>query len=461
MAVFLEGRASTDALAALSHAQKEAERRHGNYIDVEHLLMGLTLHTHGTAYDLLQHYGVDTRSIYQQIAAGVGMERPIPAPVKGLSRGSKTLLERTTTEMKELNQPVMDTGHLLISLMSESDGVVHETLTGLPFTIDDARTFMRQQPAAQPAAVMPPPSQPAVNSAPIKREVVIVPMRKGSAQRQQTGGQAGKTAAKSGSNRMWILAGIGLLVGYMAVVLPGHSAFTFLFILGGWIFSLTLHEFAHALVAYMGGDYTVKDKGYLSFNPLRYMHPMLSIVMPLLFLAMGGIGLPGGAVYIERHRLKNKWWGAAVSAAGPAANLLLAFVLSLPFLVGAVDVTQIEFKMVFDLPAGEGSFWQDTTIWSAVAFLIMLQITAVFFNLLPIPPLDGFGVLEPFLDDRTRFQLRQLGMFGLLLIFMVLWTPLGTPFWNMILDATESLGVPGWLVSEGFRNFLFWREPPS
>ena len=58
----------------------------------------------------------------------------------------------------------------------------------------------------------------------------------------------------------------------------------FVCLLIGWVFSLTLHEFSHALVAYLGGDYTVREKGYLSFNPLKYMHPMLSIGLPLLFV---------------------------------------------------------------------------------------------------------------------------------------------------------------------------------
>jgi Zn-dependent protease len=64
---------------------------------------------------------------------------------------------------------------------------------------------------------------------------------------------------------------------------------TFLVVLVGWIFSLCLHEFSHALVAYYGGDTSVRDKGYLTFNPLKYTHPLYSIVLPLLFLVMGGI----------------------------------------------------------------------------------------------------------------------------------------------------------------------------
>ena len=71
---------------------------------------------------------------------------------------------------------------------------------------------------------------------------------------------------------------------------------TFAIVLVGWVFSLCLHEFSHALVAYYGGDTTVREKGYLTFNPLKYTHPVYSIVLPLLFLVMGGIGLPGGAV---------------------------------------------------------------------------------------------------------------------------------------------------------------------
>ena len=66
-----------------------------------------------------------------------------------------------------------------------------------------------------------------------------------------------------------------------------------------WVFSVCIHEWGHAFVAYHGGDYTVKDKGYLTLNPIHYTHPVTSILLPALFMMMGGIGLPGGAVYID------------------------------------------------------------------------------------------------------------------------------------------------------------------
>jgi Zn-dependent protease len=98
----------------------------------------------------------------------------------------------------------------------------------------------------------------------------------------------------------------------------------FLLVTAGWVFSVCLHEFGHAVVAYRGGDYTVKEKGYLTLNPLNYTHPVYSLLMPLVFLFLGGLGLPGGAVYIEDRLLRSKGWRSAVSLAGPAMNVLLA-----------------------------------------------------------------------------------------------------------------------------------------
>ena len=67
-----------------------------------------------------------------------------------------------------------------------------------------------------------------------------------------------------------------------------------LFVAGGWLVSLCLHEFGHAVVALWGGDRSVVAKGYLTLNPLRYTEVGLSLVLPRLFLLMGGLGLPGG-----------------------------------------------------------------------------------------------------------------------------------------------------------------------
>jgi Zn-dependent protease len=441
---------SADLRAALERAQQEAARRQSVYVDVEHLLLGLLSQAGNPACELLRTAQADPSALYEQVAGAVGIEREPAVTLKGYTRPASQVVERAVQTARQLGHNALDSRHLLLSLFDERDGAVHETLSALSLTPEEVRADLRRQPPAPSTT-----GSPAVAGQPAEQpEIVVIPTRRKARQPSAAGNRWGRWP--------WVLAGVALLI-YLLAFLPGGSLFTFVFVLIGWVFSVTLHEFAHALVAYWGGDYTVKDKGYLSFNPLKYTHPMLSIGLPLLFLAMGGIGLPGGAVYIERHRLRSKWWSMAVSAAGPSANLLLAILLSLPFALGLVDTDVIEFSIWLGRSPEGTSIWQNAPLWSAVAFLIMLQVTAVCFNLLPIPPLDGFGIIEPLLDQRTRWQMLQIGSYGLLLVFLALWfiPPVANSFWQMIFDITHALQIPDELVREGFRNFMFWREPPS
>ncbi len=464
---FQPNQLTADLRLVLKNAQREAETRHATFLDVEHLMLGLLEHHAGTAYELLKYATVDTNALYQQIAGSVGIQRSKPIEVKGYTRTAQQAMARAQRIANGLGQYVIDSGHLLLSLMEETEGPVHDVLSTQPLDAERLRAFLRDA-DPKPTAF---PTENAGGRGHIGRpirgggratrsngdpEVVLVPFRPKRQSKRPSG-----TPARWG-NWPWIIAGVALLLVYLVFVLPTSSLFTFAIVVIGWVFSVTLHEFSHALVAYRGGDYTVKDKGYLSFNPLKYTHPMLSIGMPLIFLALGGIGLPGGAVYIERHRLRSKWWGAAVSAAGPASNLLLAILLALPFATGLVDARSVELN-IFRNAVGSDSLSLGTMFWSAMAFLAMLQVTAVIFNLIPIPPLDGFGMLEPFLDASTQLQLRQFGMYGLFLIFLALWfiPPVAHAFWNMVYDITDLLNIPYNLVSEGFDNFMFWRTPPS
>jgi hypothetical protein len=90
------------------------------------------------------------------------------------------------------------------------------------------------------------------------------------------------------------------------VMLPGSGRLTvFPFVVAGWLVSVCLHEFAHAVAAYGSGDLTVRDKGYLTLDPLRYTNLQFSIFWRLIVLAIGGIGLPGGAVYVNTWALRS------------------------------------------------------------------------------------------------------------------------------------------------------------
>lgn len=212
---------------------------------------------------------------------------------------------------------------------------------------------------------------------------------------------------------------------------------TFAIVLFGWIFSLCLHEFSHALVAYYGGDYTVREKGYLTFNPLKYTHPVFSIVLPLLFLVMGGIGLPGGAVYIERWRIRNRFLLSAMSLAGPMANLLVAIVLGM--------------ILRFSQTTNSG-------IWPGLSFLLVLQVSAVLFNLIPLPPFDGYNILEPFLSPVIRMQVDRFRDVAIWVILLLFWfVPfVSNLFWSTVFQVSRTLGVDWGLVVIGLQRFRFW-----
>ncbi|MGW7627847.1 site-2 protease family protein [Streptomyces griseoincarnatus] len=223
--------------------------------------------------------------------------------------------------------------------------------------------------------------------------------------------------------------------GFAAV--PGLAVF--LFVTSAWIVSLCLHEYAHARTALHGGDISVGAKGYLTLNPMKYTHALLSIVLPVLFVIMGGIGLPGGAVFIERGRIRGRWRHSLISAAGPLTNVLFAVICTAPFWLGALDGVPPAFRF-------------------ALAFLALLQVTAAILNFLPVPGLDGYGVIEPWLSHGVRRQVEPFAPFGLLFVFALLWVPsVNRVFFDMV-D-----GVLGFLCIEeidtycGFDLFRFWR----
>jgi Zn-dependent protease len=213
---------------------------------------------------------------------------------------------------------------------------------------------------------------------------------------------------------------------------------TFLVVIIGWIFSLCLHEFSHALVAYYGGDITVKDKGYLTFNPLKYTHPVYSLLLPMVFLLMGGIGLPGGAVYIEKWRLRDRRWETAVSLAGPFSNALLALILGLILQLAPVSASGM---------------------WPGIAFLAFLQISAVVLNLIPLPPFDGFGAIEPHLSIDIRMKLAQTqGMLSWIVLILLWQVPfIGNMFWGLVGLLARLAGIPLQLAGLGLDQFMFWR----
>jgi Zn-dependent protease len=209
---------------------------------------------------------------------------------------------------------------------------------------------------------------------------------------------------------------------------------TLLFVTGGWITSVCLHEFGHAVVAFYGGDASVARRGYLSLDPLRYTHRLLSLVLPAVFLLLGGIALPGGAVFIDRAALRSRSWDAAVSAAGPAVTMAFTVAVALPFLLA---------------PAGSVNAATEY-FWAGLAWLVVIEIGSLLLNLLPIPPLDGWGIVSAWLPWSLRAQAANLGMIGIVAVFLLMWqTPAGVAFWQAVFGIAGTLHVPGLLALIG------------
>ncbi|MFJ3923901.1 site-2 protease family protein [Streptomyces sp. NPDC090022] len=238
------------------------------------------------------------------------------------------------------------------------------------------------------------------------------------------------------------------IVAVMAVtgwaVWTGYSTSTglavFLFVTAAWVVSLCLHEYAHARTALHSGDLSVKDRGYLTLNPLAYTHALLSIVLPVLFMIFGGIGLPGGAVYIERDRITKRWQHSLISAAGPLTNVAFAVVCTAPFWLDALDGVPVPFRF-------------------ALAFLALLQVSAAILNFLPVPGLDGYGVIEPWLSYNLRRELAPLAPVGLLIVFGLLWIPaVNQFFFGVVHDLLAALGVSDLESYCGRELYTFWSE---
>jgi Zn-dependent protease len=218
----------------------------------------------------------------------------------------------------------------------------------------------------------------------------------------------------------------------------------FVFVIAGWLVSLSLHEYLHALTAHRRGDYTVEDKGYLRLDLRTYGHPVLTFVFPLLFLIMGGLPLPGGAVMIEHGRLRGRFGSAMVSAAGPAVNIVAAIIL-------LAVVSVLGPQTVFLDVRGE--------FWAALTFLAFLQVATAILNLIPIPGVDGYGVLEPFLPHNWQRTGDRMKPYGLILLFLfMLLPPVRSVFSTVCGFFMDVSGAP--LGGQFYGQFLFqfWKH---
>ncbi len=194
--------------------------------------------------------------------------------------------------------------------------------------------------------------------------------------------------------------------------LDASSIATFVIAFPALIFSLVAHEYAHAVAAYRQGDDTAYMLGRITLNPLPHIDPIMSLAFPAItFLLSGGQFVFGGAkpVPVNPRKYRNyKRGDIIVSAAGVATNFVLCFVFAALFVViGLIARTAPDMVSVFDAA-------QRMMMWG-----VWLNLLLCFFNLIPIPPLDGSHIFYYLLPPAWGAKYRELHRFGFILVLIL------------------------------------------
>jgi len=178
--------------------------------------------------------------------------------------------------------------------------------------------------------------------------------------------------------------------------------------------AIVLHEVSHGYVSYKLGDPTAKSRGRLSLNPIKHIDPWGTVVLPaMLWLAGAPVFGYAKPVPIDPRYYRDYRKGMFLTGlAGPATNLTLALVAGIVvrLLSRGVLVTGSEAAPVVTLLG-----W----VWYALYYFAQLNLVLMFFNLIPIPPLDGSRVLPLFLSDRALGKYHQFERYGILVFFVV------------------------------------------
>lgn len=188
------------------------------------------------------------------------------------------------------------------------------------------------------------------------------------------------------------------------------------------VFAFTLHEFMHAWMAYKFGDSTAKDQGRVTLNPMKHLDVMGTI---LIFIAGIGWAKP---VPIDRfYFLKRRVQAIIVSLVGPLSNFFLAFVgIGIWYFISGIEITTDQTIILNEF----------------MSVFVQLNVVLGVFNLIPIPPLDGYRIVSRFFSANIQMKVIPYEHYGILLFFVIMMTPIGSwtilPFINIATEAVVS-----------------------
>ena len=204
------------------------------------------------------------------------------------------------------------------------------------------------------------------------------------------------------------------------------------------VIAIVFHEVAHGWMAKWLGDPTAQEQRRLSFNPIRHVDPVGTLILPL-GLAIAGAPVFGWAkpVPVIAQRLRNPRWGmVAVALAGPGMNLALATLT-------AIAIGSAVALLAGNTPTGVAAF-----VFANLINFLQVNVFLAIFNLLPMPPFDGGHVVEGLLPRPLAAPWAKIGQFGfLLLLFVLVVLPMIFPSANVV---QRVVGPPAQAVLNGF-----------
>lgn len=196
-----------------------------------------------------------------------------------------------------------------------------------------------------------------------------------------------------------------------------------IFRLIGFVVAIVVHEFGHALMALLVGDDTAKRSGRVTLNPLAHLD-----VIGLLVIFIAPFGWAKPVMYDPRNiRINRRLGTILIVLAGPVMNVITALL----FILLLVPISQSTSSF---WSTGIGSF-----LFNAVNWIVFINISLAIFNLIPIPPLDGWQILRSLLPTRIQLKLFSFERIGPFILILLLLTPIGQAMFGAIIQS-----VIGW-----------------
>lgn len=211
-----------------------------------------------------------------------------------------------------------------------------------------------------------------------------------------------------------------------------NEILNFIIQIGVLLFAVSVHESAHGWMAEKFGDPTARNQGRITLNPIPHIDPVGSIIFPII-LALMHAPVFGWAkpVIVNPYNLRNpRRDHMFIAAAGPVSNIFIVIVGIVVFLILK------KFGIVNPVPLFFVSGSNPGILTIILFSLIFINTILAIFNLIPIPPLDGSGIIEGILKGEALYNYQKIKPYGFIILIVIIWTPLfrmmATPIFQII-----------------------------